>query len=97
MKQCAFAAAARAGYGGKCSLFDLKVDPVEGMTRMRQAAEQAGRDPTTLSMSVFRASPNKQTLEAYAAAGVGRSVLGLPSADRDTVLKQLDEYAPLLG
>ena len=72
-------------------------DPVEGMTRMRQAAEQAGRDPTTLSMSVFRASPNKQTLEAYAAAGVGRSVLGLPSADRDTVLKQLDEYAPLLG
>ena len=36
-------------------------------------------------------------LAAYAAAGVGRSLLRLPSADRDTVLKQLDEYAPLLG
>ncbi len=72
-------------------------DPVEGMNRMRRAAEKAGRDPATLSMSVFRAPREKQKLEAYAAAGVQRSLLHLPAADRDTVLKLLDEYAPLLS
>ena len=72
-------------------------DPVEGMTRMHQAAEKVGRDPATLSMSVFRAPPEKQKLQAYAVAGVQRSLLRLPSADRDTVLKLLDEYAPLLS
>ena len=72
-------------------------DPVDGMTRMHQAAEKAGRDPATLGMSVFRAPPEKQKLQAYAAAGVQRSLLQLPSAGRDTVLKLLDEYAPLLS
>jgi len=72
-------------------------EPVEGMTRMREAAEKAGRDPASLSMSVFRPPPEREKLEAYSAAGVQRSLLHLPSADRDTVLKQLDEYAPLLS
>ena len=47
-------------------------DPVEGMTRMHQAAEKVGRDPATLSMSVFRAPPEKQKLQAYAVVGVQR-------------------------
>ena len=37
------------------------------------------------------------TLNAYAEAGVSRALLHLPSADRDTVLGLLDDYAPLLG
>ena len=31
------------------------VDPVEGMGRLRRAAEAAGRDMATLTMTVFRA------------------------------------------
>ncbi len=72
-------------------------DPVEGMGRLRRAAETAGRDMSTLSMTVFGAPPKAANLEAYAEAGVTRALLGLPSADRDTVLSLLDDYAPLLG
>ena len=72
-------------------------DPVEGMARLRRAAEAAGRDMSTLSMTVFGAPPKAATLETYAEAGVTRSLLALPSADRDTVLGLLDGYAPLLG
>ena len=72
-------------------------DPVEGMGRLRRAAEAAGRDMSTLSMSVFGAPPKAATLESYAKAGVTRALLALPSADRDTVLSLLDDYAPLLG
>ncbi len=72
-------------------------DPVEGMERLRRAAEAVGRDMSTLSMSVFGAPPKAATLETYAEAGVTRALLALPSADRDTVLSLLDDYAPLLG
>jgi probable F420-dependent oxidoreductase len=72
-------------------------DPVEGMGRLRRAAEAAGRDMSTLSMTVFGAPPKAATLEAYAEAGVTRALLALPSADRDTVLSLLDDYAPLLS
>ncbi len=72
-------------------------DPVEGMARLREAAEAAGRDMSTLSLSVFRAPPEAATLEAYAKAGVRRALLALPSAERDTVLRVLDDYARLLA
>jgi probable F420-dependent oxidoreductase len=72
-------------------------DPAEGMGRLRRAAEAAGRDMSTLSMTVFGAPPEAATLETYAEAGVTRALLALPSADRDTVLSLLDDYAPLLG
>ncbi len=72
-------------------------DPVEGMARLRRAAEGGGRDMSSLSLTVFRAPPEARALAAYAEAGVTRSLLALPSADRDTVLKLLDDYVPLLA
>ncbi len=72
-------------------------DPVEGMARLRRAAAGVGRDMSSLSLTVFRAPPEARALAAYAEAGVTRSLLALPSADRDTVLKRLDDYAPLLA
>lgn len=74
-----------------------KFDPVEGMSQLRQAAAEADRDMTGLSMSVFRAPPERRALDAYAEAGVMRAVLHLPSAGRDEVLRVLDGYAPLLA
>lgn len=70
-------------------------DPTEGMKRLRQAADKAGRDMSSLSVTVFRAPPDAQVLESYAQAGIARSLLMLPTADRDTVLRLLDEYTPL--
>lgn len=74
-----------------------KFDPVEGMSQLRQAAAEAGRDMAGLSMSVFRAPPDRSVLDSYAQAGVLRAVLHLPSVGRDEILKRLDEYTPLVG
>jgi probable F420-dependent oxidoreductase len=74
-----------------------KFEPAEGMSRLRQAAAEAGRDMATLSVNVFRAPTDKKALAAYAEAGVTRAILQLPSAGRDEVLGLLDRYAPLLG
>ncbi len=74
-----------------------KFEPAEGMSRLRQAAAEAGRDMATLSVNVFRAPTDKKALAAYSEAGVTRAILQLPSAGRDEVLKLLDTYAPLLG
>ncbi len=72
-------------------------DPAESMARLRQAADEAGRDMSELSVTVFRAPPDAQKLESYAQAGISAGLLQLPSADRDTVLRILDEHAPLLA
>jgi len=74
-----------------------KFEPAEGMSRLRQAAAEAGRDMATLSVNVFRAPTDKKALAACSEAGVTRAILQLPSAGRDEVLKLLDTYAPLLG
>jgi alkanesulfonate monooxygenase SsuD/methylene tetrahydromethanopterin reductase-like flavin-dependent oxidoreductase (luciferase family) len=71
-------------------------DPAEAITRLREMADEAGRDMSSLTITVFRAPPEAAALEAYAAAGITRVLFGLPSADRDTVLGLLDEYARLI-
>jgi probable F420-dependent oxidoreductase len=72
-------------------------EPVEGMSRLRQAAAEAGRDMSSLSVTVFRAPADRKALDSYAAAGVTRGLLQLPSAGRDEILRLLDQYTPLLG
>jgi probable F420-dependent oxidoreductase len=69
---------------------------VRGLADLRARAARAGRDMTTLSVSVFGAKPDPAVLERYAAAGVTRVLYGLPSAGRDTVLPLLDQYARLV-
>jgi probable F420-dependent oxidoreductase len=71
-------------------------DAAENIGRLEKFATEAGRDMSTLSVSVFGAAPDKDTLSAYRDAGVTRSILPLPSASRDKVLGILDKYAALL-
>lgn len=72
-------------------------EPADGMARLRAAAEEAGRDVSTLSVTVFRAPPEKAAFDSYAEAGIERGLLELPSAGRDEVLRLLDDYAGLVG
>jgi probable F420-dependent oxidoreductase len=72
-------------------------DPAADMARLRAIADEAGRDMSSISVSVFGATPEAAALESYAEAGVNRALFALPSADRDTVLGLLDKYAPLIG
>ena len=63
---------------------------------LRGRAERAGRDPKTISISVFGGKADAPTLERYRAAGIDRVVLPLPSEGRDRVLSLLDQHAALL-
>lgn len=72
-------------------------DPAAGMASLKAAAERAGRDMSTLSVSVFGAKPEQETLERYAAAGVERALFMLPSESSENLLPRLDKYARLIA
>jgi probable F420-dependent oxidoreductase len=71
-------------------------DPEAGMVRLRRIAEEADRDPTSLSVTVFRLPPARAEVERYAAAGIERGLLQFNSLKRDIILKDLDEFAGLI-
>ncbi len=75
----------------------LLPDPADGMARLRAAAAEAGRDPATVSATVFGAPPEAPYLDACRAAGIDRALLILPSEGRETVLPLCDRYAALIG
>jgi len=72
-------------------------DPEKEMSRLRSFAEEAGRDPKTVSSTLFAATPEPDYLERCRAAGVDRALLALPSEGPDTVLPLLDRYAAFLA
>jgi len=71
-----------------------KIDITQKIRDLRRQAEAAGRDPKSISITVFGANP--QTLDELRKAGVERAVFMLPAAQRDTVLPLLDKYASLI-
>ena len=68
----------------------------ERITELRRRAEQAGRDPNAISVSIWGARPDRERIDELARDGVDRVVFGLPSADKATVLPLLDKYAALI-
>jgi len=68
----------------------------EKLPELRRLAEESGRDPATVRVSVFGARPDAEVLDHYAELGVDRTILGLPPASRDKVLPVLDRLAALL-
>jgi probable F420-dependent oxidoreductase len=77
--------------------------PIEGrypigekIGELRKTAEEAGRDPDSLTIGVFSIKADPDHIEKQAEAGVSLGALGLPPAPRDKVLGILDKYAPLV-
>lgn len=68
----------------------------EKIATLRKRAEEAGRDPQSISVTVYGARPDRDFLDGLEQAGVNRAVFPLPSADQDTVLPILDRYASLM-
>jgi probable F420-dependent oxidoreductase len=66
-----------------------------GLVDLRARASRAGRDPRSLSTSVFAAQPDAAGLGRLAEAGVTRALFRLPSEGRDSVLPLLDRLAAL--
>lgn len=70
-------------------------DIAAGIAELRALAEKAGRDPSSISVSVFGAKPDAAVLRGYEKLGVERAILPLPSAGRETLLPLLDRHAEL--
>jgi probable F420-dependent oxidoreductase len=70
-------------------------EPERAIARLRQAASAGGRDPATLTITVFNAPAEEATLAMYRQAGIHRVLLEVPDRGRDEVLRVLDRNAPL--
>jgi probable F420-dependent oxidoreductase len=69
-------------------------DPIdEGLADLRARAAKLGRDPATVTVSLFGAKPDEAKLATWRDQGVERAIFTLPSAGRDTVLPLVDRYA----
>ena len=67
----------------------------ESMADFRARAEKAGRDPATLTVTIFGVGPDEARLAGLRDAGVTRAVFFVPPATRHVVLPLVDQYAAL--
>jgi probable F420-dependent oxidoreductase len=67
------------------------------INELRRCAEQARRDPKTISVTAFAAPLDPRAIESYEKAGVERSVFFLPPESRDKVMPVLDRCAKMIG
>jgi probable F420-dependent oxidoreductase len=71
-------------------------EPKAAATRLREMARAGGRDPASLSITVFGAPADAAALAPYREAGIERVLLEVPDRSRDEILRTLDTYAPLV-
>lgn len=62
---------------------------------LQQRASDAGRG--RIPMTLFGAQTTREAVDGYARVGLDRVVYPVSSSDRDTVLAELDQLAPLVG
>jgi probable F420-dependent oxidoreductase len=71
-------------------------DPAKLAPSFRAMAEEAGRDPASLEISVYGVPPDADTLQRLEHAGIDRVVFGVPAKGADAVLPLLDTCAGLV-
>ncbi len=77
--------------------------PVGGSTlgtqieRLHQTCEEQDRDPATIRIVPFGSLPTNEKLDYFRGLGVTETILRLPSAPADEVLRALDSYVPFLA
>jgi probable F420-dependent oxidoreductase len=72
------------------------VDWNTALPGFRQLLAESGRDPASVSLSVFAMGAKPDRAKMLRDAGVGRGVLTLPSEGRDTILPLLDNATALV-
>lgn len=80
---------------------DGKPDPAAGIATFRRLAEEEGRDPASIPITLFAwTMPPQARIDAYAELGVERLVLApatLMRHDADATMGRLDELSPVLA
>ncbi len=66
---------------------------ISGMEKLRHFAEEAGRDPATISVSVFAPPPKDDVINRFRETAAERVILMVPPQDADATLRRLDRYA----
>ncbi len=69
----------------------------EKWPELQRLAEDAGRDPATLSLGIFGIKPEADHIENMAGLGATYGAIGLPSEGPDVILPLLDRYAELVA
>jgi probable F420-dependent oxidoreductase len=72
-------------------------NPAEKIAALRKRAEEAGRDPSSISITIFSAKAERKALDDLERDGAQRAVFYVPSAGRDKVLPVLDRYVQVIG
>ena len=72
-------------------------DPEARLGRLREFAEEAGRDPAELSVTLFSFPPDPAAIEQQRKGGVDEILLEVPTESRDETLAHLDRIASLTG
>jgi probable F420-dependent oxidoreductase len=70
-------------------------DPQGALARMpelRKLAEEAGRDPASIEVSIYYCPPDRDLLARLRDGGIARAIFGVPSESREKVLPILDHY-----
>ncbi len=64
--------------------------------QLKRRAEAAGRDPASISISLFGCPPDAEVVEALGKAGFDRVIFGLRSDPKHEVVERLDALAQLV-
>ena len=70
---------------------------IEKLDGLRQAADEAGRDMTTIELGVFGCPPDAKVIDDYADRGFTRCALIVPPTGEDDARRALDSYADLVA
>ena len=71
-------------------------DVRDSLAALRIVAEQAGRDMSTIDLSVFGVPPKEEIVTGLIEAGFQRILFWLPPAGEDEIIPRLDRYAAFI-
>lgn len=64
---------------------------LEGVPKLRKIAEEAGRDPSSISISIFALPPDPDLVSRFKDAGVDRVIFFFAPENADATRKKMDE------
>lgn len=67
------------------------------LDELRRAADEAGRDMSTIALGVFGCPPDPKVIDDYAALGFTRCTFGVPPTSEADALRALDGYTDVVA
>ena len=84
-------------YGDAWMPIEGRYPVVDKWNELQVYASDHGRDPATLQLGVFSPQATVEHLASLRDAGTSFVALGLPPLDRESALRAMDRYAPLVA